>query len=237
MIPFYGIIIPCAWGCKMRLESKIYFRTNIMREIIMFSVFLVFILGFIIVEVSTMKEQIIMKNKQIAVLGEQLRSSEFKRQDVEIELSKIEKLEAKGRFKNEIYDNVSGEFGSILDVVYDKSSKYGVDPYTILGIIKAESNYDRKALSTTKTGKPIAYGLMQINLSVWRGSMGLDEGMIYNIPYNIEAGIKIFKYYLGRAKGDVNKALFFYNNGEGGVYNNRKYSPKVSAFAIGYKTR
>ena len=46
----------------------------------------------------------------------------------------------------------------------------------------------------------------------------IDERRIFEIAYNLDLGCRIFKYYLTMANGDISKALFYYNNGEGGIY-------------------
>jgi len=110
----------------------------------------------------------------------------------------------------------------ILDSVYKKSNQYGFSPELILGVIQIESNFNPTAISHRG-----AYGLMQVNLAVWRNELSIDDKKIFNIDYNIGLGVEILHRYYKVANGNMNRALHLYNNGY--KYNNTSYVKKVQA--------
>lgn len=111
-------------------------------------------------------------------------------------------------------------FSQILDSVYHRSRKYDFKPELILGIVQVESDFDPRAVSYKG-----AYGLMQVNLSVWRNTLNIDENHIFDVDYNIDLGLRILKMYFDESKGNMKLALHLYNNGYG--YNNTEYVDKV----------
>ncbi len=111
-------------------------------------------------------------------------------------------------------------FDKIADIVYKKSIEYGFKPELILALIKVESGFDQYAISSAG-----AYGLMQINYNVWKDHFKIDPNKLFDIEYNIDLGLKILKYYYDKSGGDMDKALFRYNNGY--LYKNKSYVKKV----------
>jgi len=123
-------------------------------------------------------------------------------------------------YKVNAFEKKYPKFSRIVDSVYKKSHEYGFHPDLILGLVKVESNYDPKAVSYMG-----AYGLMQVNLEVWRKELSIDEKNIFDVDYNIDLGLQILKRYLVESKGNMPRALHLYNNGY--KYNNTKYIGKV----------
>jgi hypothetical protein len=76
----------------------------------------------------------------------------------------------------------------------------------VVGIIEIESMWNIYATSKAK-----AKGLMQILIE---DGVEIDHKKAYNIGYNIEKGIAIFKSKLKKAKGDVTLALKYYVGGD-----------------------
>jgi len=111
-------------------------------------------------------------------------------------------------------------FNKIVNTVFEKSKKYGFHPDLVLALIKVESNFNPYAMSPAG-----AYGLMQVNYSVWKNHLKINQRKIFNIEYNIELGLKILKTYYKETGGNLRKALHLYNNGY--LYNNRKYVTQV----------
>jgi soluble lytic murein transglycosylase-like protein len=95
--------------------------------------------------------------------------------------------------------------------------RHGIDPALVMAVIQVESSGNRFA----RNGGCV--GLMQVNKRVWK----LDERRMFEVDYNIEQGVRVLRQYLDRAKGDVIRALHFYNNGISGKHNNKSYAPKV----------
>ncbi len=95
--------------------------------------------------------------------------------------------------------------------VNSAAKKYGLDSKLILAIIKAESNFDPNATSSSG-----AAGLMQIIPSNFT-YVGITNG--YDIDQNINGGSKLLKDYLNEFNGDVQMAVAAYNAGPESVKN------------------
>lgn len=100
-----------------------------------------------------------------------------------------------------------------MDRIYtavDKYSKeFNVDPSLVLGIIKAESNFDSNVVSSAG-----AMGLMQL-MPVNCTEDGVSDP--FNIEQNIRGGVKQLRSHLNRYNGNVEMALMGYNAGQGTV--------------------
>jgi hypothetical protein len=90
-------------------------------------------------------------------------------------------------------------------MIEEKASKHDLDPRLVKAVIKAESNYDHRAVS-----RKGAIGLMQV-----MPSTGLDMGVfnLFNPEENIEAGAKYLRLMLNKFGGDLKLALAAYNAG------------------------
>jgi len=110
----------------------------------------------------------------------------------------------------------------IFSTVFKKSKKYKVDPFIVLALIQVESSFKPYAVSSAG-----AYGLMQVNYAVWKDELKINFNKIFDIDYNIELGIKIFKHYLKINNNNLLKAFLMYNNGY--KYDNKAYPFKVLA--------
>ncbi len=124
------------------------------------------------------------------------------------------------KFKADALDKRYPEYSKIVDIVYKKSREYGFSPELVLSIIYIESSFNPKAVSPVG-----AYGLMQINYSVWKDELKIDFNKIFDIEYNIDLGLKILRQYYNKSNGNIMKALFLYNNGY--KYENYSYNKKV----------
>ncbi len=153
-------------------------------------------------ENKKLKSQIVFLNRQLEALGNVSEKMNFL------------------KFKEESFEKRYPEFSKILDVVYEKSKEYGFSPELVLSIIYVESSFNPKAISPAG-----AYGLMQINYSVWKNELNIDFNKIFDIEYNIDLGLRILKHYYEKSNGDIMKALYLYNNGY--KYDNFSYNNKV----------
>lgn len=105
-----------------------------------------------------------------------------------------------------------------VDSINKYSKKYNLDPYLISAVIKTESNYKSRALSSKN-----AYGLMQItpDTAEWAAKqMKLDDyknEKLFDPDYNINMGC----WYLDNLKkefnGNIDLVLAAYNGGRGNV--------------------
>jgi soluble lytic murein transglycosylase-like protein len=126
------------------------------------------------------------------------------------------------RFKENVFDMKYPKFAKIAKIVYRKSREYEFSPYLVMALIQVESNFDRYAVSNAG-----AYGLMQINYSVWKDTLNIDYNRIFDEEYNIDLGLKVLKHYYQENSGNLYMALFRYNNGY--KYNNTGYHAKIIA--------
>ena len=94
------------------------------------------------------------------------------------------------QFRENVFQLRYPKFSKTARVVFQKSQEYGFNPYLVMGIIQVESDFDRFAVSTAG-----AYGLMQVNFSVWKDVYSIDYNRIFETEYNVDLGLKILKRY------------------------------------------
>jgi len=124
------------------------------------------------------------------------------------------------RFKQNVFNLKYPDYSQIAKIVFKKSKEYGFNPYLIMAVIQVESSFDQHAVSSVG-----AYGLMQVNYSVWKEELAIDFNRIFEKKYNIDLGLKILKQYYEEASGNIFMALYRYNNGY--KYQNEKYNVKI----------
>lgn len=98
------------------------------------------------------------------------------------------------------------------------SARYNIDPYLVFAIIKAESNFNPKAVS-----RKSAKGLMQITDKT--GAWGAEKTKIENFDtddlYDPEININIGCWYLSNLmkefNGNIDLVIAAYNGGSGNV--------------------
>lgn len=112
--------------------------------------------------------------------------------------------------------------------ILNYSQEYGVDPYLVAAVIKAESNFKNKAQSEKN-----AKGLMQLmdETAKWISVQLKDEDFKIENIYEPEVNIRYGCWYLNNLgkefNGNVNLVLAAYNGGSGNVKSwlkNKNYS-------------
>lgn len=156
------------------------------------------------------------RKKEIEILNTRLDKMKQKMHTHQVQMDKVDFL----TYRDKVVRKKYSVFSRIIDVVYYKSKEYGFNPNLILSLIQIESNFKPRAKSSKG-----AYGLMQVNYSVWKEELDIDNLRIFNIEYNIDLGMQILKRYYDEASGDLLKTLHLYNNGY--LHNNQKYKHKV----------
>jgi len=158
------------------------------------------------------------RKEALQVVSTQLNQLENQMNQTRDKLRRYDLLE----YKVAAYEKKLPDFSLVLDSAFKKSLEYGFHPDLVLTIIKVESGFNPKAVSFRG-----AYGLMQVNLSVWKKELAIDKKRIFDINYNIDLGLRILKRYLIETKGDLKRALHLYNNGY--KYNNTSYVKKIKS--------
>jgi len=119
--------------------------------------------------------------------------------------------------------NIKSIFKSFYPIKYESdivkySQRYNVDPFLVVAVIKAESNFNGKAVSPRG-----AYGLMQImpDTALWIAeNMKLNDYKVENL-YDNEINIAMGCWYINNLNtefnGDIDLVLAAYNGGRGNV--------------------
>lgn len=97
------------------------------------------------------------------------------------------------------------------------SDKFGVDRYIITALIKAESNFNSKAVSSAG-----AYGIMQLTKDTFDYCMKslnikTSENEVFNDEKNIMAGTWYMAQMLKKYNGDITCSVAAYNAGAANV--------------------
>ena len=102
--------------------------------------------------------------------------------------------------------------------IKENAAAYAIDPYLVMGMIKAESNFDEDAVSVKN-----ATGLMQIMepTALWLADrMQLADFEYQDITkpeINIKMGCYYISYLIEQYEGNIENALAAYNAGGGNV--------------------
>ncbi len=126
--------------------------------------------------------------------------------------------------------------GPFYELIAGTADKYGVDGNLVKAVIKAESNFNHKAVS-----KKGARGLMQL---MPKTAMNLGVSDSFHPGANIDGGIRHLSYLISLYNGDLPLVLAAYNAGEAAVAKyhgippyteTRNYVRQVLAFYDRYK--
>ena len=120
--------------------------------------------------------------------------------------------------KEEIIGNhqlTKEELSAYDDLIVKTSDKYRVDAALVKAIIKAESNFNHRAVSPVG-----ARGLMQL-MPATAASLQVEDS--FHPEKNIEGGVRYLRYLMNLFNGNLPLVLAAYNSGENTVlrYKNR----------------
>lgn len=105
------------------------------------------------------------------------------------------------------------------DIIAKTADKFKLDSALIKAVIKAESNFNHRAVSPVG-----AQGLMQL-MPKTASSLNVEDS--FHPEKNIEGGARYLRYLLNNYKGDLTLALAAYNAGERAV---AKYNYNVPPY-------
>ena len=108
-----------------------------------------------------------------------------------------------------------GEISGYDDLIAKTSEKYRVDSALVKAIIKAESNFNHRAVSPVG-----ARGLMQL-MPATAATLQVQDS--FHPENNIDGGVRYLRYLMNLFNGNLPLVLAAYNSGENTVlrYNNR----------------
>jgi soluble lytic murein transglycosylase-like protein len=97
-----------------------------------------------------------------------------------------------------------------LETVWYESTRAGLEPGLVLGLIQVESAYRKYAVSIVG-----ARGYMQV-MPFWTKVIGDgDRSKLFNMQTNLRYGCSILRMYIDMEKGDLYLALGRYNGSRG----------------------
>ena len=154
-----------------------------------------------------------------AINKEPLRNPSLSGQD----LKKVEFVEIPDKTANQQQAILTNR-QIIAQKVQKAAAKYNLPPALINAVIRAESNFKAKAVSSAG-----AQGLMQL-MPATAKELGVKNP--FDIEQNIDGGAKYLRKMLDRFGGNVRKALAAYNAGPGTVikYNGRVPYPETRQY-------
>jgi soluble lytic murein transglycosylase-like protein len=104
---------------------------------------------------------------------------------------------------------LGGEVSLYDDLITRTSEKYRVDPALVKAVIKAESNFNHKAVSPVG-----ARGLMQL-MPATAASLQVKDS--FHPENNIDGGVRYLRYLMNLFNGNLPLVLAAYNAGENAV--------------------
>ena len=97
------------------------------------------------------------------------------------------------------------------DLIYSAARRYELNPELIAAVVRAESAFDPRAVSTKG-----AVGLLQL-MPATAARYGVVGEALFDPASNLDAGVRYLKWLRERFAGDLPKMLAGYNAGEGTV--------------------
>lgn len=97
----------------------------------------------------------------------------------------------------------------LLRAVHYESTRAGLDPQLVLGLMQVESGFRKYAVSSAG-----ARGYMQV-MPFWIKVIGQPSDNLFDMRTNLRYGCVILRHYLDIEKGDLYRALGRYNGSLG----------------------
>jgi soluble lytic murein transglycosylase-like protein len=112
---------------------------------------------------------------------------------------------------------LKGDMAGYDDLIAKVSSKYRVDSSLVKAVIKAESNFNHRAVSPVG-----AQGLMQL-MPATAASLQVRDA--FHPETNIDGGVRYLRYLMNLFNGNLPLVLAAYNAGENAVIRNNNRIP------------
>jgi hypothetical protein len=163
------------------------------------------------------------QNVKIAMLENKISSMQSEKLELVAERDDLKQYEFKYNLLAEIEQRRKLKVSTqVIDAIYKVSQERDYDVPFLL----AWGDTEASLRSNPRPWRPVK-GIVQINYAVWRNQLDLDKHRMGDPYYNLHKGIDVLEVYLQQADGDMERALFLYNNGPSGKYNNQRYAPKI----------
>lgn len=126
--------------------------------------------------------------------------------------------------KRVLFQMKSQDIAKFEGIINKTAEKYNMDPALIKAVIKAESNFNHRAVSPKG-----ARGLMQL---MPKTAYALQVEDSFHPENNIEGGTRYLRYLMRLFRGDLSLALAAYNAGENAVirYNGIPPYPETQTY-------
>jgi soluble lytic murein transglycosylase-like protein len=112
------------------------------------------------------------------------------------------------RLKRKVPDDISRL--ELLETIWYESTRAGLDPGLVMGLIQVESAYRKYAISIAG-----ARGYMQV-MPFWTNVVGDgNRSKLFHMQSNLRYGCSILRMYLDMEKGNLYMALGRYNGSRG----------------------
>jgi len=112
---------------------------------------------------------------------------------------------------------LKGDIAGYDDLIAKASSKYRIDSSLVKAVIKAESNFNHRAVSPVG-----AQGLMQL-MPATAASLQVRDA--FHPETNIDGGVRYLRYLMNLFNGNLPLVLAAYNAGENAVIRNNNRIP------------
>jgi soluble lytic murein transglycosylase-like protein len=113
--------------------------------------------------------------------------------------------------------DLKGDIAPYDDLIAKASQKYHVDPALVKAVIKAESNFNHRAVSPVG-----AQGLMQL-MPATAATLQVKDS--FHPEKNIDGGVRYLRYLMNLFNGNLHLVLAAYNAGENAVMRHNNSIP------------
>lgn len=170
--------------------------------------------------------------KEVEELQNEYKSLQLRSEYLEFHLNKLKNKVEVFKIQEEIWKQYKIKVDrNVIAAILSVSDEFPHFPdELVFALVHKESTFKPYAMSHT------AIGLGQVNYAVWKNHFtGMTkERLKTDLYFNLKVSLSILDYYY-KKYDSLEKALFYYNNGESGKYKNKKYVPAVLKYKNNYQ--
>jgi soluble lytic murein transglycosylase-like protein len=109
----------------------------------------------------------------------------------------------------------------LLCAIYYHAIMHGIQPEVAVAQVFVESSFRPQVVNKG------CYGLMQVDIRIWKKALKIDERRMLEPFYNLDIGLDILRHYYDQT-GSITHALQHFNCGPSGKYKS-DYVQKIKA--------